>query len=102
MHSAVSRPGSSTNGVVIVFCGSVQLGWALVMSSMLTASLLSLGRKAFSSPDPPPSAAGLVQAATVPAALSPWPNMLLEGGGESARKLEKAIAQPVCAGARQS
>ena len=96
-HFAVSRPGTLTHGVSIGFSG-VTHGFAGA-AAVIVRPLRS--RYACSSPLPPPSAAGLVQAASM-AASGTLPNSVLAGGGMVERNDANVITHPVCDAERQS
>src|SRR5262245_45634078 len=75
LHSAVSSPGTLTHGVSILRSGATQ-GFGGVVPTIVRPSV---ERYACKFPDPPPSAAGLVQAAIMPGAVT-FPKRVFAGG----------------------
>src|SRR5262245_11104278 len=91
-HSAVSKPGTLTNGVSIFFSG-VTHGFGGNEEEL--TPFTPVERYECSSPLPPPSAAGLTHAAAIPSTCT-RPKRELAGGGESSRNETYEITQPVC------
>src|SRR5207248_1602706 len=91
-HCAVSRPGTLTNGVSIGL-GGVTHGRGSAEDPVTLRP--AADRYAWSSPLPPPSAAGFVQAAC---SVSPAtrPNREFDGGGIVDRNDAYVTTQPVC------
>ena len=90
-HSAVSNPGTLTNGVVTL-CSGVTHGFGAAADDAMKRPF---DKYACSWPLPPPSAAGFTHAAAMfsPCAL---PKREFAGGGTLSRKLAYATAQPIC------
>src|SRR5437764_501617 len=92
LHSAVSKPGTLTQGVSIGRSGTTQ-GIGRVVPTIVRPSV---ERYACKVPLPPLSAAGLVHAATMFGSVT-LPNRVLPGGGTVARNEAYEMTQPVCA-----
>ena len=81
-HSAEISPGTDTNGVVT---GALSVVHGPI--GTLPSPAPFAPRMASVTALPPPSAAGLVQAATMPGLSITRAKRLFSGGGESARKV---------------